>query len=188
MAENELRSRESHVVIPFQQSLISGVALAMLVGVAVLGMRRWTGSDYGWVEIALLFVASFALGFAGIWALLLYALRPERERVQEPRLAEPRPAQASLDVAMPVMRPAFSAHDALRFVRDALVMVNGEWQDKDGGSSQREMARKGWSRDEWEMAVGWLLENGILEWRNPAAHQQGTRWNIQRLNRFVGRE
>jgi hypothetical protein len=113
----------------------------------------------------------------------MYVLRPERERPVEMRQAAP----VRMDVAMPVIRPAFSAHDALRFVHDALICVNGVWSDKDGGSSQREMERKKWSRGDWELAVEWLLEHGILEWKNEAAHQQGTRWNFEKLDRFVGR-
>ena len=178
------RNRESQVTVPFQQSLISGVIVALLVAVAALGFRRVTGSVYGLVEIALLVAGSFALGFAGIWALLLYALRPERERPVEMRRAAP----MRMDVSMPVVPLAFDARDARRFIHTALICVNGVWSDKDGGSSQREMERKGWARADWDMAVAWLLEHGILEWRNEAAHQQGTKWDFENLDRFVGRE
>ena len=139
-----------------------------------------TGSAYGWAEVALLVAGSFGVGFAGIWALLLYALRPERER---PARVEP----MRMDVSMPTIPLAFDARDARRFIDTALLRVNGVWSDKDGGSSQREMERKGWARADWDVAVAWLLEHGILEWRNEAAHQQGTKWNFEKLDRFVGR-
>ena len=85
------RSRESSVVVPFQQSLITGLMLALLVAVAALGVRRWAGLVYGWVEVALLAAGSFALGFAALWCVMLYALRPERERPVEMRQAAPLP-------------------------------------------------------------------------------------------------
>ena len=176
------RNRESQVTVPFQQSLISGVIVALLVAVAALGVRRVTDSAYGWAEIALLVAGSFGVGFAGIWALLLYALRPERVRP----VARVEPMR--MDVAMPTIPLAFDARDARRFIDTALLRVNGVWSDKDGGSSQREMERKGWARADWDMAVAWLLEHGILEWKNEAAHQQGTRWNYEKLDKFVGRE
>ena len=85
------RSRESQVTVPLQQSLITGLMLALLVAVAALGVRRWAGLAYGWVEVALLAAGSFALGFAALWCVMLYALRPERERPVEMRQAAPMP-------------------------------------------------------------------------------------------------
>lgn len=183
MTDANRSTTEQLVAVPALQSLISGLAGAATFGVMAAAVQLMLGGETDWLMIAVGGLAVGVTGFLAMWVLLMLAHWPRRERP-----VEARPAPMRMDVAMPVIRPAFSAHDALRFVRDALVMVNGEWQDKDGGSSQREMARKGWTRDEWELAVTWLLDHGILEWRNPIAHQQGTRWNIERLNRFVGRE
>ena len=185
MAENGNRSTtEALVTVPALQSLISGLAGAAVFGVAAASIQLALGGTTDWLTIGLGGLAVGVTGFLVMWVLLMLAHWPRRERPVEMRQAAP----MRMDVAMPVIRPAFSAHDALRFVHDALICVNGVWSDKDGGSSQREMERKGWGRAEWDMAVAWLLEHGILEWKNEAAHQQGTRWNYEKLDKFVGRE
>lgn len=96
------RSRESHVTVPLLQSLITGLMLALLVAVATLGVRRWAGFEYGWVEVALLVAGSFALGFAALWCVMLWALRPERE------LAAPRVEPMRVDVAKERIIPVFT--------------------------------------------------------------------------------
>ena len=175
------RSTESLVTVPALQSLISGLAGAAVFGVMAAAVQLMLGGEADWRYIGLGGLAVGVTGFLVMWVLLMLAHWPRRERPA-------RVAPVAMDVSMPVIRPAFSAHDALRFIHDALICVNGVWSDKDGGASQREMERKGWPRADWDMAVAWLLEHGILEWKNPQAHQQGTRWNFERLDRFVGRD
>jgi hypothetical protein len=180
VAENTNRSTEALVTVPALQSLISGLAGAATFGVMAAGVQLMLGGETDWLMIAVGGLAVGVTGFLAMWVLLMLAHWPRRERPA-------RVAPVAMDVSMPVLRPVFSAHDALRFIHDALICVNGVWSDKDGGASQREMERKGWPRADWDMAVAWLLEHGILEWKNPQAHQQGTRWNYVALDRFVGR-
>lgn len=173
------RSRENSVVVPFQQSLITGLMLALLVAVAALGVRRWAGLAYGWVEVALLAAGSFALGFAALWCVMLWALRPERERPA-------RVAPVAMDVSMPTIPLAFDARDARDFVQAALLRVNGAWQDRDGGASWRAMERKGWTRERWQQGVDWLVGAGLLRWRDPAEHRAGLEWDFAAVQRFLG--
>ena len=175
------RSTESLVTVPALQSLISGLAGAAVFGVMAAAVQLMLGGEADWRYIGLGGLAVGVTGFLVMWVLLMLAHWPRRER---PARVEP----LRMDVAMPTIPLAFDARDARRFIDTALLRVNGVWSDKDGGSSQREMERKGWARADWDMAVAWLLEHGILEWKNEAAHQQGTRWNYEKLDKFVGRE
>ena len=61
------RTRETHVVIPLEQALVMGANAALLVAVGMLLVRRWGVSVYGWLDIALMVVGAFGLGFAGWW-------------------------------------------------------------------------------------------------------------------------
>jgi hypothetical protein len=183
VAENGNRSTtEQLVAVPALQSLISGLAGAAMFGVMAAGVQLMLGGETDWRFLVLGGLAVGVTGFLAMWVLLMLAHWPRRERVA-------RVAPVAVDVSMPVIPLAFDARDARRFINDTLICVNGEWRYKngDGSNSQREMQGRGWSRADWDAAKAWLLEHGILEWKNPAAHQQGMQWNWERLDRFVGR-
>jgi hypothetical protein len=91
-----------------------------------------------------------------------------------------------MDVAMPTIPLAFDARDARDFVQAALLRVNGEWQDRDGGASWRAMERKGFSRERWQQGVDWLIGAGLLQWRDPAEHRAGLCWDFEQVGRFLG--
>lgn len=158
------------------RSLISGVALMLLVGTGGV----WALGLDDWRTVALVGASAFSFGFFGVWALLLNYRLPRQERVM------PTPAQrAMLNAEIAAVPLVFDARDAREFVRAALLRVNGKWSDRDGGASVRAMEAKGWSRERWNMAVGWLMENRLLKWRDEAEHRAGLEWDFEKLDKFM---
>lgn len=162
---------ETQVVIPMWRSLISAIAAALLFGLASIPVTD------DWRVPVVAGAGAFALGFACVWAAYMAVTWPRREPVPPERMV----FTAEI-AAVPL---AFDARDARRFVADALLRVNGQWTDKGGGASVRAMEAKGWSRERWNAAVGWLMDNGLLRWRNEAEHRAGLEWDFEKLDRFM---
>ena len=182
MAENGNRSTESLVTVPALQSLISGLAGAAMFGVMAAGVQLMLGGETDWRFLVLGGLAVGVTGFLVMWVLLMLAHWPRRERPVEMRQAAP----VRMDVAMPTIPLAFDARDARDFVQAALIRVNGEWQDRDGGASWRAMERKGWTRERWQRGVDWLIGAGLLRWRDPLEHRAGLCWDFDAVQRFLG--
>lgn len=172
------RTKETCVSIPFYQSLVSGIAAALCLGVGTLGIQWAIGDRVSWLATAIAAVIAFCAGFALVWALLLWSLWP---RVQQSVTRTQAPPEV-----LPLTPIEFGAHGARAFVNDSLWRVDGAWQDKTGGCSFRAMARKGYSRDRWEQGVAWLMDHGLLRWKSDKDHRQGLEWDLERVSRFMG--
>lgn len=176
---------ESQVTVPLLKALITGLAAAAVLVAAVLIVQVALAEGVSWLQISLVGVGSLAGGFAGAWLFLMWGLEQERRAPHVQPVTSSATAY-TYDALVPAIPLAFSARDASEFVAASVWRVNGVWQDKDGGPSWRAMERKGWTRFRWEQGVGWLIEHGILRWKDQAEHRAGLEWDYGKLEQFVG--
>ena len=78
MAMGTERRVESHVAVPALQSLISGLAASLLFGLGSLCLRRWGVVGGSWLDSLLVGAGMFALGFCGVWVMLMWTTWPRR--------------------------------------------------------------------------------------------------------------
>jgi len=168
---------ESRVTVPALQSLITGLAVCVAMGIAVLSGQQVFVGQINWLATGLVGVACGVGGFLAVWVPMMAATWPRRVVMPPERMV--------FNAEIAAVPLSFDARDARRFVNDALLVINGQWMDKGGGASVRAMEAKGWSRERWNAAVGWLMDNGLLRWRNEAEHRAGLEWDFERLDRFM---
>jgi len=173
---------ETRVAIPAMHSLILAVSLAACTGVAAV-IWQDMGESVNWRVTLLTTAATLTGAFCAAWLLFLWAQEAER------RAGRVQAVQSSVTTctydALPLIPPEFGVRDARRFVTAALIRIDGRWQSRPGGNTQRAMQERGWPKEEWERAIDWLTNAGVLKWKNPLSHTQGTEWDFEALDRLM---
>jgi len=170
-----------------QRTPISGPALrirdtlvpvTLAVG-AVFVLVGWTAAGFDWIR-ATRGACWLVVVLCGSWLLAqwfgVFARQATvEEYAPQPVAAETEPETDDTDAQM------------RRFAQDALIQINGEWAERQGGASWRAMQARGWDREAWVRTRDLLLESGLLRWAGPDP-RQGTAWHWQSVRAWLAHE
>ena len=97
------RTPSSHVIVPAGQSAISGLLLALLLGISVIALQVTGSVEWPLLTSVLVFAGAFALGAFVVWAFLMGRMYARVDAVLVPEPTPPSPTKQAPARLFPVI-------------------------------------------------------------------------------------